>query len=755
MGKQSREKWKKRLVPRSFSEVGEFQTGLEKVCLFIIRWGTYLVLFTPLIINTKFFFPFVAPKTVFFRIIVEVIFAAYLFSAISHSRYRPRITPLTIALTLFLTVFIIASFTGINLQRSFWSTNERMTGIFTMLHLYAFFIILVSCFKKRKDWEKFLGVSIIVGVLLSLYVLISNQASTRGGGTIGNTSFMAAYLLFDVFFAIILFLSNFLKKEGWPLFWQIFSGVSLLIMLPAFLASTAQGAIISFFLGLFLLFLGYLMFSKRKVLQRTAFVLILLLALLASFLAVIQPEPVKKEIQTTLKEMKSRFVVWENGLKGFSERPILGWGPENFNVVFLKYFNPCISLSVCGSEVWFDRVHNIVFDTLVTTGIVGFISYLSIFLVVIYGLFKVITGIVEKDTSLFFPLGLMVLLIAYFFQNLLVFDMINTYLVFFLTLAFVGFLIEKKEELADDKIKRLNPVLALIIIVLMIFVFWVGNVKPLIANRYIIKTLSSNNAEDFTLLFRKSLDTWMEKYETREQAAQTLIRSGNQVANLSPGDKEIFSKVYEEVESEMEKSIEENSLDFRQHLFLGELYLSSYRVFGNPEKNQRAQDVLEKAISLSPTNQQGYWELTEVKLAQGKVDQALPLLKKAVELEPRVGRAHWYLAMGYKITGNYQLAKEEVIKAKNTEGANWEINLDQLKQVIDIYRLLGDDKELVQLHLKAIALAPEDARLRASLAASYANLGQFDKAEEAAQKTIELNPDMAPQVEQFLKSLAQ
>ena len=728
------------------------QTGWEKVCLFVIRWGTCLALFIPFIVLIQFFFPFVAPKTTFFRILVEIIFAAYLFLVFSNSKYRPKINPLTIALTLFLAVFILASFTGINLERSFWSTYERMTGIWTMLHLYAFFIVLTSVFKKREDWEKFFGVSVIVGVLLSLYVLKGSEISTRGGGTIGNTSFLAAYLLFDIFFAIILFLSNFLKKEGWPLFWQIFSGLSLLIMLPVFLTSTARGAIASFFAGLFLLFFGYLIFSKQKILQRTALALVLLLVLLVASLSIIQPAPIKKEIQSTLTEMKSRFVVWEKGLKGFQERPILGWGPENFNTVFLRHFNPCMSLPECGGEVWFDRVHNVVFDTLVTTGIFGLLSYLTIFLVAIYGLLKVIPKIVERK-NIFFPLGLIVLFIIYFFQNLLVFDMINSYLVFFLSLAFAGFLIEKKEQSPENKIKPLNPVLASIIIILMIFVFWAGNIKPLIANRYIIKMVGSDKSEEATLFFQKSLDSWMEKYEAREQFAQKLARSSYQLTDLSPEEKQIFSKAYEVGEVEMEKSIQENFLDFRHHLFLGELYLGSYRVGGNPEKIKKAEEVLEKAIELSPTNQQGYWQLAEVKIAQGKANEAIPFLKKAVEAEPRVGRAHWYLALGYKIAGDYQLAKEEAIKAQKTSGGEWEENLDKLKQVIDIYRALGDDEGLVPLYLKAIELNSQDSNLWASLAASYANLGQFEKAREAAQKVKEINPDFAPNVEEFLKTL--
>ncbi len=257
MGKQSREKVARRSLGEGGGEKGRFElkNGLEKICLLIITWGTYLVLFTPLVVNTDFFFPFVAPKTVFFRIIVEIILAAYIFLVVVNRRWRPHVNILTIAVALYLAIFILASLTGVNFGKSFWSTNERMTGILTMLHLFTFFVILSSVFKERKEWERALRVSVVVGVILSLYILLGDQVSTRGGGTIGNTSFLAAYLLFDVFFAIILFLA----KRG---LWQIFAGISLLIMAPVLLNSTGRGAIAAFFGGLFLLGLSFLFFSR-------------------------------------------------------------------------------------------------------------------------------------------------------------------------------------------------------------------------------------------------------------------------------------------------------------------------------------------------------------------------------------------------------------------------------------------------------------------------------------------------------------
>ena len=760
MGKKSREKWlrrKSQLDDAAGRRTAERRSGLEKTCLFVIRWGTYLVLFTPLLVSTSFFFPFVAPKTIFFRIMVEIVLAAYLLLVISSRRYYPRINALNLALTVFLAVFVLTSFTGINLERSFWSTNERMTGIWTLLHLYAFFIILTSCFKRREDWEKFLGVSVLVGVLLSLYVLKGNEISTRGGGTIGNTSFMAAYLLFDIFFALILFSINFLKKGGWPFFWQIFSGVSLLVLLPTFFNSDARGAIVSFVAGMFLLGWAYLIFSQKRKLKKLGWGIAL--SVIAAVIVLILWPPVflQDEISDTLRQMQSRFAVWGAGWQGFLERPILGWGPENFIVVFTKYYNPCMALPVCGSEVWFDRAHNIVLDTLVTTGLIGFISYLAVLAAAIWGLLKIIPKISERK-NIFIPLLLAVLLIVYFFQNLLVFDMINSYLVFFLALGFAYFLIEgqRKEKEAESRFierkpKPFNFIAGLSLVAAMIFPLWLGNIKPLIANRYLIKTLQSGYIDEISGFYQKSLDSLMNKYETREQFAHKMIRAS--YGEFDEGVKSSFIPLLELAESEMEKSLQENYLDFRPHLFAGQLYLADYRFSGNKEKMKRAEEILRRAVELSPTNQQGYWFLSDLKLAQGKIDEAIILLEKAVDLEPRMATSRWYLATAYKIKGDYQAARREIEKIRKGEAIDFNWNKSNLRQAIEIYQALGDDNGLIDLFQKMLKLDPENPQYWAQLAASYANLGEKDKAKTAAEKVLEINSDLAPQVEEFLKDI--
>ena len=81
--------------------------------------------------------------------------------------------------------------------------------------------------------------------------------------------------------------------------------------------------------------------------------------------------------------------------------------------------------------------------------------------------------------------------------------------------------------------------------------------------------------------------------------------------------------------------------------------------------------------------------------------------------------------------------------------------MENLKKAINIYLSVNDYESLIPLYLRAIELDPSDAEFWANLAASYANTGRIKEAREVAQKVIEINPDLAPKVQEFLKSLPQ
>jgi len=96
---------------------------------------------------------------------------------------------------------------------------------------------------------------------------------------------------------------------------------------------------------------------------------------------------------------------------------------------------------------------------------------------------------------------------------------------------------------------------------------------------------------------------------------------------------------------------------------LGQVYNVYSQI--DPSKIPQAETILKKAIELSPTNQQAYWELAQTRLYQGKFDEALSLAEKAIDLEPRIMNSHLIVIQIAKMIGNDELATkkaEEAIK---------------------------------------------------------------------------------------------
>ncbi len=723
------------------------RTNLEKIYFSVIEWGTYLALFTPFIFFRDYFFPFVVPKTIFFRVVVDVIFIAYILLVLSNRKYLPKFTPLTIALTVFLGVVIFTSIVGVNFTRSFWSVFERMTGILTFLHLYVFFIILSSVFKERKYWERILTVSILVGIMICFYVWTSTETVTRGGGTVGNTSFLAAYLLFDIFFAIILLFSK-------PGLWRIIYGICLTILLAGLFISEepCRGAIAAFFGGLIVLAFGYLMFfllsSGKKPLKRLAFIITALIII--GGIGILQIGFFKEKIIGFWESgsVQSRLVVWKMALNGWQERPWFGWGQDNFNIPFAKYFDPALPLT---QDIWYDRVHNIVLDTAIEGGILGLISYLAIFAVSILYLIRIFPKISDKK-NIILPLGMIAVLFVYFAQNIWVFDMISSYMMFFLSLAFINFLISRREEnsqtVLPEKSSSLYSLFGAVLIIVVVSTLYFGNIRVAEASRLTVRGLSLPLEQSLPALQKALAISPISQFETVEQLSIRIVS----LASQQNQNKELLDQGLKSAEEELKDSIAKSPLDFRLQLFLGKFYNNLYQLSGDKAKLDLADEWLKKAGELSPKNEQVYWSLAQTRISEGKLDEAVEFVKKSVELEPRLGQSHWYLALTYRIAGKYDLAVQEANEAERL-GYKWRTSADDIKQMVEVYKALGDNINVVSLLETAVNLNPQDYQLWANLADIYSTLGEKEKAKNAAEKILELKPEMKSQVDEFLKAL--
>ncbi len=643
---------------------------IEKILLTIIKLGIIIILFLPLLVYRPVLYPYVFSKILSFQVIVEIIFVIWLFLALyAGKKYRPDWkTPLVIALSLFMGILFLTSLTSVDFAKSFWSTQERMNGVITLLHFYVFFIVLISTFKNKKDWQRIIWASLICSFFVGMYgigqkfgleFLLKNSA-IRMSATLGNPIFLGVYALLHVFLAGILF--YFQKTKTGKIFIIFFLVFNISIL---FLTAT-RGALIAF--GTSVVFgLIYFAFSKQSKRKVKILSLIMLLTIIGSSSFIYfnrskewinkMPQTVRRLTKIDLEKNKSRLISWQIGLQGFKEKPLLGYGWENYDIVFNKHYNPWY-LNKGNQATWFDRSHNQVIDILALMGIFGILSYLAIFGIVFWLLFKKIKILDNlKQKIPFVLLGLMFL--AYFVQNLFVFDTPAPLIVFYFSLALVYFLTKDsfKQVQPDQQVdhsKKSNFPLPVFILLILIFLPWAMykfNIEPFQQSRLGVRAIQASKLDlkSSLYLYEQALaKPCFTNPEVRVYLAQAAAEQYPKISSeTSQEDLSLITEATEMAIAEYKKSVQEHPLNARHWLYLGQLY--NLGINYNAEYIEDAKETLKRALELSPKRQQIYYELGRVYFYEKNYELAINILKQAIVLDPQVKDAHEKLQAVLKI----------------------------------------------------------------------------------------------------------
>lgn len=416
---------------------------LDKILLWILHSGLVLILFSVLIKNESVFFPYIVPRTTYLQFITELIFFISVLFIVLYPAYRPKWTFFSSALSAFFAAGLISVVFSADPSKSMFGTMERAFGFFNILHYGMIFFIATVALRTQKQWNVFLAASILISLYAAIDLLSSFMSTGRVPPTVaGNPTFLSAYLIFHIFFSAFLFTQ--IKNK----YLKIFLGIILAVQILAVIASGVRGGFVG--LSLSALFLAvYSIIKHQKTRTVTAGILITLILLygyifINRFEPQINTNPILQRITNFSSEdetIKARFAMWRIAWRGILDRPITGWGRENYSLVFNKYFDQSFEEAHV-SELWEDRTHNIVFDELINGGILEFLAYAF--------LLGITFAYVRKN-----PL-FMALLIAYTAQNFFGVDTLNSYLPFFL---FIGMLnakssLDRSGEISNFEYKK-------------------------------------------------------------------------------------------------------------------------------------------------------------------------------------------------------------------------------------------------------------------------------------------------------------
>ena len=353
-----------------------------------MRWffdkGILLIPLYPLFVWDGFLFPFVSGKTFFIYAVIEVVFVAWLVGFLRGlAPIKGFVSPVSVAVAVFIALLSFTTLWGINPAKSFWSTYERMDGLLTFFHIVALFIVLATSV-SQSTWKRLIGLSITVYAVTTIGALIvwlaSGDIGARASGVWGNPSYFASYTLLHLF---VIFAAYVSARRG-----VIKNTLTFCLMLGfiALIASGTRGALLGFGAGA-LVTLGGLLWHRRTESPWRVSKLFFMLATLVVMLvvgsgALLGTLFADRAFPISLAQVadEPRVQMWNIALHGISERPVFGWGAGNFDHVFSTYYDPRLFLQ----ESWFDRAHSAIFDWLIAGGVSLAIAYLSMFVAVAY-----------------------------------------------------------------------------------------------------------------------------------------------------------------------------------------------------------------------------------------------------------------------------------------------------------------------------------------------------------------------------------
>ncbi len=626
-----------------------------------------LVVTVPLIFWQASLFPFQIPKLLVFEGAVELMAGLWVALLFLGGARLPRARLLLIALGAFFISLFISAFAGVDFLRSMWSSADRMLGLVALFHFGTLFLIAASVLDAgqwKRVWQASYATAAAAAVLAllergPLMDFLLRQNPGRPGGTFGNPAFLGIYLLFH------LFIGGWLWREYGKRGARAWTGLGLLLILSGIMFSQTIAIMLGLAIGVLFLVLWYAFTGSTRV-RRTSVAVLACLVVLGGTLFLTRHAPlwdkvpgVSRITDLSLAQVGvgDRLIAWKIAVEGWRERPLLGYGPENFYVPFEKHYDP--HLLRTGNSTVFDKPHNLYLEYLATGGVVGLVAYLALLAAAGVTLVRARwQGDFRGDWRPFFGAAL----IAYAVQNAFLFDVLASYLFFFLILAFAA---ARNGNEGESRSRRsaawrtwagVGSILTGVVIVFLL-------PAPIAVqghSYYIaLDSFLHNDPNTSQVHWQKAL-TSRSPYRDHiaKDYAATLtqgIAQGVLFPDLPARKAEAFAALQE--------GERRHPMDHTFLLALADFHNGIYLWQSDPAELEAARNEEMKALALSPNRQEVYFMLARTQLLQQDMPGALATLKRAVELNPEAGESHFFYGlMAYEI-GDASLGEREIARA--------------------------------------------------------------------------------------------
>jgi O-antigen ligase len=639
-----------------------------------LSWRTVMILlliaalFVPLIVGTGFFFPYVVPRNLFFRVVIELAAATLVLALCFRDKSLDlRDEPVFWSLAAFVAAAAVSALFSPARTHSFFGDFERMGGVWAWLHLFLFFLLLRTL--RDKDWTWILNAALGVGLFVAVTAIAQHSDFARtqtpdaavapSAATLGNSGLLAAYLLMSIAVAAYLAATH----ARYRLLYLSAAALDLLSLVYAENRSTILGLVLGAIVG-GAVFAMLAATSKRKWI--VPMMALLFGAVVGAGVLAIRAFPsgaVARNLPGVLVRMagtnfagadESRTMQWRAAIEGFKDRPLTGYGLENHNLVWSAHFDP--DVYKVDTDIY-DRTHNQFLEVLGTTGLLGTMAFLAIWLAIGVTLVRAYRAGRLSPTQVAILVATQIAYATYLFFW---FVDINSTMLWILLAALIAsrgtvgsIVLEATEH--DALAARPRPAIALASLAVLCVVLYAEGFTPLRANLALARLdIPSGSVEktlaEFDVLTQSS----------GRQTAHTPILMAQYVGSLrprlaemsaNPEKRRMLERAFAEAMLAFDREIQRDSLNDRLYTHQGELFVEVARFYKSADYRQKAIDAFHTAMDLSPRRIEPRLALAALYKGDDDYERAVVVLSDAVKIDPQLGEPRYRLAEAYMGAG--------------------------------------------------------------------------------------------------------
>lgn len=708
-----------------------------------------VIIFIPFLRIDSLYFPYISGKVYLFRLLVSISLFFWIWLMLKEKQYKPNFKNiLIISLILFFIAQIFVSFFGVDPIQSLFSTIERGDGVIQYGFWILYFLMLVSVLRKKEDWNFFFYSFIIVAVLVSLYSWLNYSTQIRLSGIFGNPSYLAVYLIFAIGFSFIVLERKLVQSAISK--YSVF--LAILLFIVTLIATQTRGAYIGLAGGVFLFCLLSFLFLKKQNKKLSLYsgiiLLIGIISVASLFLAkdsdFVQNNYILKRTSSIANlgnddVVRERFLVWQIALKSFQDKPLTGWGTENFGSAANKNYDYRVGIG----EPWFDRTHNYPLEILATGGIVLFSFYVFWLISVIYLIYR----ISRKEKILSYIL--IAIFSAYFLQGILLFDTLPTYLGLFPFLAFLVFCYNNNQNYSEKENHNKNinsyslfllAFISFLLVYTTVFIPYKANSLALKSHAHLLGGYYKESKQFLEESFNiKSPYTY---WDVRKRAGWQFVNVLNYDINetLPEAKQQELRDLYDVLKLELERFAENKPYNSQIYFILGRFYRLGFEKLQD-DTLQEGEGILRKSFNYSDKRIEYVNELVKILFLQQKPEEINIL---AEEYLNKIGESDdyaFYIIAGrlYSMANNHEKVIEYLEKARESGYKIYE-NETEYNLYMLAAEALGYYDKTIEITQKYLEEYGPKADTYFNLAVAYFHVGEIEKAKEYFNQALKLDP---------------